>query len=365
MKTIQAAKETDTDRKGEMNVKAAVMYGSNDIRVEEVKKPECPEGGFILKVLAVGLCGSDIRNLTTDSRKGDYPHIYGHEIVGVVDEVSNTCTEYALGDRLYVYPVDHCMKCEACRTGHSEMCENGGDYVNRQGGFADYYAVTAEQVARDSIYRIPEGCSMEKASLGEPLSSVYACQENVGIGFGDIVVIIGAGPIGCFHAKLAKLRGAKTVIMIEINDNRLEMTKQFGVDYTINSTKEDPIAAVLRITNGKGADKVISANPATSAQAQSIFMAKKNGIVVFFGGVAKGALTELDTNYIHYNGLWIYGHYGASSMQVQKSFELALSDEFEAEKFITHVLPLSQINEGIQFTKTGEAIKVVLIPNEE
>ena len=94
-------------------------------------------------------------------------------------------------------------------------------------------------------------------------------------------------------------------------------------------------------------------------------MAKKNGIVVFFGGVPKGALTQIDTNHIHYNGLWIYGHYGANSMQVQKSFELAISDEFEADKFITHRLPLSKIKEGIQQTKNGEAIKVVLFPNED
>lgn len=345
-------------------MKAALMYGPSDIRVEEVDRPECPEGGFILKVIAIGLCGSDIRNLTTDSRKGQYPHIYGHEITGIVDEVSESCTKYKVGDRLYIYPVDHCMECEACRTGHSEMCENGGDYTNRQGGFADYVPVTKTQVERDSIYRIPEGISFERASLGEPLSSVYACQENIGVGFGDTIVIIGAGPIGCFHAKLAKLRGAKKVIMIEINDKRLEMTKQFGVDHTINSLNEDPIEAVKKLTDGKGADKVISANPSTAAQAQAIFMAKKTGTVVFFGGVAKGALTELDTNYIHYNGLWIYGHYGANSMQVQKSFELAISDEFEAEKFITHELPLSEINKGIELTKTGEAIKVVLHPNE-
>lgn len=346
-------------------MKAALMYGPSDIRVEEISRPECPEGGFILKVVAIGLCGSDIRNLTTDSRKGDYPHIYGHEITGIVDEVSDSCTKYKVGDRLYIYPVDHCMECEACRTGHSEMCENGGDYTNRQGGFADYVPVTKTQVERDSIYRIPDGVSFERASLGEPLSSVYACQENIEVGFGDTIAIIGAGPIGCFHAKLAKLRGAKKVIMIEINDKRLEMTKQFGVDHTINSLKEDPIEAVKKLTDGKGADKVISANPSTAAQAQAIFMAKKTGTVVFFGGVAKGALTELDTNHIHYNGLWIYGHYGANSMQVQKSFELAISDEFEAEKFITHVLPLSEINKGIELTKTGEAIKVVLLPNEE
>lgn len=340
------------------------MYGPNDIRFEDVERPACPEGGFILKVMAIGLCGSDIRNMTTDSRKGDYPHIYGHEIVGFVDEVSPSLTKYKLGDRLYIYPVDHCLKCEMCRSGHSESCENAGNYIDRQGGFAQYYAVTAEQVSRDSIFYIPKNVSFESASLGEPLSSVYACQENIGIGLGDVVVIIGAGPIGCLHAQLAKVRGAKQVIMIEINDKRLEKVKQFGVDNTINSTEEDPIEAVKRLTNGKGADKVISANPSTAAQAQSLFMAKKGGIVVFFGGVKKGALTELDTNVIHYNSLWIYGHFGANTMQVQKSFELAISDRFPTDKFITHVLPLSEINKGIELTRTGEAIKVVLLPNE-
>ena len=328
-------------------MQAALMYGPNDIRVEEIEKPKCPEGGFVLKVMAVGLCGSDIRNLTTDSKSGKYPHIYGHEITGIIDEISPSCTEYKVGDRLYIYPADHCMQCEPCRTGHSEMCENLGNNLDRPGGFAQYYTVLPRQIARDVIYRIPNGISYDRASLGEPLSSVYACQENINVGFGDIIVIIGAGPIGCFHAKLAKLRGAKKVIMIEINDNRLETAKQFGVDHTINSLNEDPIDAVRKLTNGKGADKVISANPSTQAQAQAIFMAKRTGIVVFFGGVAKGALTELDTNYIHYNGLWIYGHYGSNSMQVQKSFELAISDEFEAEKFITHILPLSEINKGI------------------
>lgn len=94
-------------------------------------------------------------------------------------------------------------------------------------------------------------------------------------------------------------------------------------------------------------------------------MAKKAGIVVFFGGVPKGALTELDTNIIHYNGLWIYGHYGANSIQVQKAFELAISKDFPADKIITHALPLKDINKGIELTKTGEALKVVLLPHDE
>ena len=346
-------------------MKAAVMYGPSDIRIEEIPKPKCPVGGLVLKVMAVGLCGSDIRNMTTDSRKGKYPHIFGHEIVGVVAEADQATEKYKIDDRLYVYPEDHCLRCEECRAGHSENCMDPGDYLERQGGFADYVVITREQIQRDAVFVIPDGVSFESASLGEPMSSVYACQENIGITLGDTVVIIGAGPIGCFHAQMAKIRGAARVIMVEINDKRLAMTKGFGADFIINSTKEDPVKRIRDITNGKGADKVISANPSIQAQAQSIYMARQGGIVVFFGGVQKGQICELDTNYIHYNNLWIYGHFGANSIQVQKAFELAISDSFPAKKFITHVLPLDKINEGIELTRSGEAIKVVLLPDSK
>ena len=344
-------------------MQAALMYGPEDIRVEEIPKPPCPEDGLLLKVQSVGLCGSDLRNMMTDSRKGNYPHIYGHEIVGVVDEIGSSEREYQVGERLYIYPADHCLRCEPCRSGHSESCGNQGNYTERQGGFADYVVVTAEQISRDSVFRLPEGISADAASLSEPLSSVYACQENIDIRLGDSVVIIGAGPIGCFHTQLAKMRGAAQVIVVEINDRRLETTREFGADALINSTKEDVIARVKELTNGRGADKVISANPSVEAQAQSIYLARDGGIVVFFGGVAKGKLCTLDTNYVHYHNLWLYGHFGASSVQVQRAFELAISKDFPAEKFITHRLPLKDIQKGIDLSRSGEAIKVVLHPN--
>ena len=143
------------------------------------------------------------------------------------------------------------------------------------------------------------------------------------------------------------------------------MAKQFGVDEVIVSKIDDPqyaIDRVLELTNGKGADKVISATPANATQAQALYMVKKGGLVVFFGGVPKGSKTELDTNLIHYNNIWIKGHFGASYDQSKRAFHLATSPNFPAEKFITHILPLDEINHGIELTKTGEAIKVVLHP---
>ena len=255
------------------------------------------------------------------------------------------------------------MECDSCVSGHSENCEN--EHVAKlagTGGFAQYIAVGGEKIHYGNIYEIPEGVSYEAASLAEPLTSVYANLDNVDVKFPDTVVIIGAGPIGDFMAQLAKLRGAQKVIMIDLNDTRLEMSKQFGVDHIINNSKVDAIEEVMKLTNGKGADKVISATPANASQADAIHMVRKGGIVVFHGGVPKGSLTELDTNLVHYNNIWIKGQFGASYAQSKAAFNLAISPIFPTEKFITHILPLDEITHGIELTRSGEAIKVVLHP---
>lgn len=343
-------------------MKAAVMYGPNDIRVEEYPKPTCDRDGMILRVDAIGLCGSDIRNLTTDSQKGKYPVILGHEHVGTVVEIGEEVTKYSIGDRLYVYPGVPCFQCEYCRSGKTNLCINSRTYADIQGGFAEYLPIPKWGIDGGNIWKIPEGFDLINATLAEPLSSVYACQENINVTLGDVVVIIGAGPIGCFHAELAKLRGAAKVIMIEINDDRLQKSLDYGVDYIINSSHVDAVAKVKELTNGKGADKVISANPSTKAQEQAIFMCAQGGIIVFFGGVPKGSMTTIDSNYIHYNNLWIYGHYGASSVQCKKAFDLIISQKFKAEKYITAVLPLDEINNAIKLVQTGKAMKIVLTP---
>lgn len=346
-------------------MKAALMYGPNDVRYETVAAPECPEGGFVVKVLAVGMCGSDLRNLATDSRKGDYPFILGHEVVGEVVEVAEGVTRYRPGQMIYVYPEAHCLTCENCRAGHNEQCTDIEHYIDHPGGFADYIAYSAKRVARGATFELPAGADPVLASLAEPMSSTYACTENINVTLGDQVVIIGAGPIGIFLSILSKLRGATKVIMVDINAQRLSKAAEFGVDHQVNASELDPVAEVKGLTGGLGAHKVISANPSTQAQAQAIHMARKAGTVVFFGGAPKGQLTDIDSNVIHYNGLWIYGHYGANSIQVQRAFELATSPVFPGERIVSHVLPLSRINEAIELARTGQALKVVLRPNQE
>ena len=298
---------------------AAVMHGPDDIRFESVPRPACPPGGFVVRVDAVGLCGSDIRNLTTDSRKGAYPHIYGHEVVGEVVEADPSVSACAVGQELCIYPVAHCLRCEQCRSGHHEQCTEVEEYTERPGGFAQYIAYTATRAQRGAFFPLPDGVDPVLATLAEPLSSTYACVENIDVRMGDTVAILGAGPVGVMLAVLSRMRGA---------------------------------------------DKVISANPSPRSQQQAVGMARPTGTVVLFGGVPRGSLTELDTNVIHYRSLWVYGHYGANSTQVERAFELAISPRFPTRQFLTHVLPLSEINEAIRLPRTGEALKVALLPQQ-
>lgn len=343
-------------------MKAALMYGENDVRIEEIEKPDYGSEGLLLKVEVIGLCGSDIRNLTTDSRKGDYPHIYGHEVVGTVAETGRDCSKYSVGDRLYVYPAVPCLECEYCRAGNSHSCKNLKAYDRIQGGFAQYMAVPDWGVKGPNIYKIPDDTSFETAVMAEPLSSVYACLDNVNVRIGQNVVIVGAGPIGCLMAELAKIRGAEKVIMVEINDQRLEESTSFGVDHTINSAKVNAVEEVKRLTDGHGAHVVISANPSTKAQTDAVYMVRPNGTLVFFGGVPKGMLTDIDTNHLHYNSVWTYGHYGSNTLQVKESFDMIISGRIDAKKYVSKVMSLDDLFEAVQLMKDGKANKVLIKP---
>ena len=344
-------------------MKAAVMYGPNDIRYEDTEKPVCPQDGLILKIMAVGLCGSDIRNLTSDSRKGNYPFIYGHEIVGVVDEVGPETTKYKVGDRLYLFPGTYCMECDNCISGHSENCEN--EHVAKlagTGGFAQYIAVGGEKIKYGGIYRIPEGIKYEAASLGEPLTSVYACEDNIGVGYNDVVVIIGAGPIGCFMTKLAKLRGAKTVIMIDINQMRLDQVKQFGADYIINSKDQDPVEAVKEWTDGRGVDAVILAVGVTAANDQALEMIKRlHGRILMFAAGYPAPELHVDSNLIHYRKMELIGTFSADKCDFERAAELMREKKIDLSKLVEAKYKLDDVEQAFEAAIVPGAYRVSVV----
>jgi L-iditol 2-dehydrogenase len=346
-------------------MKAAIINAPGDFGVYEVEKPACPIGGMLVKVLAVGLCGGDLRTLRMGHHRVKLPFIVGHEISGeVVKPGPDYSGPWKTGDKLAIAPVVYCGKCEFCEKGIFELCNDYKELAQHwPGGFAEYMAIPEEAVLRGTIREIPLGLDPVHATLVEPLSSCVNAQEKGNTGPGDTVAIIGAGPVGTLHLELARARGAKMVIVADTDDNRLDLIKSYNPDYLINSAKINLVEKVCEITNGYGADVVITANPVPETQIQAVEMAKKGGRILLFGGLPiDKSKPGIDMNLVHYNALHLIGTTIFAPEHNLIAMDLVASGKISAEKFISHVMPLSEFVEGAKLALEGKARKVVFVP---
>ncbi len=343
-------------------MKAVVLTAPGSFGVQHIQRPACPEDGLVIRVAYCGLCGSDLRTLFSGHKNVALPAVIGHEVSGTVVEVAkNYRGEYGLGDPLAVAPNVYCGRCGFCRMGRYEFCEDFRELAQQwPGGFAEYMALPAEALRLGTIQRVPPGLPMEHACVGEPPSSCINAQEKLGVGLGDVVLIIGSGPIGSIHICVAKARGAKRVLIADINQSRLDMVRAFEPDETINASQVDLVEEVRRLTGGVGADVVITANPVADTQVQALSAARKGGRIAFFGGLPHGkSVVPLDTNLIHYRGLTVVGTTGFAPRHHIQSLELMASGRIPGGKLVTHVLPLDEFPQGVALAREGRAMKVV------
>ena len=201
------------------------------------------------------------------------------------------------------------------------------------------------------------------ATLVEPVSSCVNAQEKADVKLGDTVAVIGSGPIGCIHVALAKARGASAVFVVDIDPGRLELSLLFGADALVDASGEDAIAAIRRLTGGKGASVVIAATPAPVASVQAVEMARKGGRVLQFGGLPKDdSKPGVDMNTIHYNGLHVIGTTTFAPRHNALALDLIASGRLPAERLVTHRFALEDFAEGAALALAGKALKAVFFP---
>lgn len=343
-------------------MKAVLLRGPEDYVVTEREKPACPEGGLLIKVAYCGLCGSDLRTLRSGHKNVALPAVIGHEVSGIVAETGPRYEgEFRPGDAVCVGPNVYCGTCEFCAEGRPEYCENIRELAQQwAGGFAEYMAIPKDAVENGVMERVPRGLPMEYAAVAEPPSSCINAQEKLDVRGGDSVLIIGSGPIGSIHVAVARARGAKAVYVADISDDRLELVKQFGADAVINSGRTELVDEVMRLTEGRGVDVAITANPVAKTQVQAIQAAKKAGRIAFFGGLPHAdSIVALDANRIHYKGLTVMGTTGFAPRHYRTALEYISKGLIPAEKLVTHVLPLDEFVRGVELAREGKAMKVV------
>jgi L-iditol 2-dehydrogenase len=346
-------------------VRAATFHAPGDLRVGDVPEPNAGPGELKLRMHATATCGTDAKIFRYGHHRLDPPQIIGHELAGDVIDVGDGVAGFALGDRLQVIAAVPCGTCWVCASGAMTVCPNqtsmGYQYP---GGFAEQMVVPAAVLAVGGVNRIPDGVSYAEASVTEPLACALNAQELVRVGPSDVVVVMGAGPIGCLHVRLARSLGASTVYLVDVNAGRLAMSaERVAPDAIVDASADDPVDAVRKLTAGRGPSVVITAAPAGVAQEQAIEMAAPQGRISFFGGLPKDApYIRCDSNLVHYRELALVGANGSSPDHNRRALGLIASGAVPVGDLITHRLPLDQVHAAIEAVMSGSAIKVVVEP---
>ena len=344
-------------------MKAAMLVAPKTYEVRDLPDPQTPGDGVLVRVEACGVCGSDLRRWKECPPVGAQIVISGHEISGEVISVGKDCKQYRVGDRLAVAPDVHCGQCYFCKRGMFNLCDNLtfiGQTPGRPGGFAELLPLNADILINGFVSPLPQGMDFLSASLAEPCQSVLMCHDKANTNLDDTVVVMGAGPIGCIHTVVAKARGAK-VVLSETSPLRREMAQRFTPDAIVDPLNEDLVSRVKQMTEGRGADIVICANPVVETQSQAVRLVRKGGRVVLFGGLPKAnPMTTLDANLIHYGEITVVGAFSYTPSYQAKALKLIASGVIPADKLITQTYPLAQVGEAFQTAAGGEALKVVV-----
>jgi L-iditol 2-dehydrogenase len=345
-------------------VKVARLYAPGDLRVEDTPVPEAGAEELVIRVRACSTCGTDAKIFRHGHHHISLPRVLGHEIAGEVAEVGRGVESWAPGDRVQVIAAIPCGACHFCRRGQETVCENlesmGYQY---DGAFAEFMRIPRRVLERDGVNRVPDVVPLEAASLAEPLACVLNGQEIASVGREDSVVVLGAGPIGCLHVRLARARGAARVILADVNQARLDLSARVEPDALVNGTREDAVDAVRKLTDGRGADVVITATGAGVAQEQALEMAAPRGRISLFGGLPRGdSVIRFDSNLVHYRELFVLGAYGSAPRHNREAVELIASGSVAVEDLITHRLRLDEIHRAIETVTSGEGLKVVIEP---
>ena len=344
-------------------MRALVYHGPGDKAWEEVPKPEITaDTDAIVRVDATTICGTDLHIL-----KGDVPavtggRILGHEAVGTVEAVGSGVKTVGVGDRVLVSCITACGTCRYCRDGHSGQCLGGGGWIlghKIDGTQAEYVRVPFADL---STYAVPDGAADEQIlMLADILPTGYEVGVlNGSVRPGDVVAIVGSGPIGLSAITGARLFSPSHIVAIDVADARLEAAKQFGSDIAVNNYREDPVAVVRSLTHGLGADVAIEAVGVPATFELAVRLARPGGRIANIGVHGEPAILHLEEQWIR-NITITTGLVDAYSTGTL--LRLLTSHHIDASRFITHRFALDEFDQAYDvFGRAAEtgALKVVL-----
>src|SRR5436190_17593739 len=355
-------------RKIPASMLAAVYRGVNDVRLETVPVPQIGVGEILIQVHTCGICGTDLKKIATGSHST--PRIFGHETSGTVAAVGDRVTKFAPGDRVMVFHHIPCGECYYCRHKTFAQCKTykkvgcTAGFEPSGGGFAEYVRVLDWIVDRGTV-RIPDETSFEQAAFVEPVNTCMKGIERLALQRGETVLTIGQGPIGIMLSSLAKRAGAN-VITSDLYEPRLTISKEFGLENTINAGLIDPVQEVRRQTDGRGADVAILAVGGNSLIKTAMDAVRPGGRVLLFAQTQHGD-GVFDPAAVCVDEKTMIGSYSASVDLQAESVQFVMRQEMALDKLISHRFPLTEAVQALDLAAhpQPDSMKIVIQPGSE
>jgi L-iditol 2-dehydrogenase len=342
-------------------MKAAMLYGVKDLRVEDVEVPKVGAGEVLVKVKKATTCGTDLKIFQRGyvEKVIKLPTIFGHEWAGDVVEVADGLQWPAKDMRVRAGNSAPCLHCAMCQKGKYNLCEN---MIWLWGAYAEYINVPARMVLVN-MQEIPRHVSYEEAAIVEPLACVLHGLEEARLKLGDTVAVIGAGPIGLLHLLTAKKMGVSKVIIIDLVEERLNLAERLGADETINGGEVNAVESVRQLTGGYGADAAIEAIGLPSTWEQALKMVRRGGTVLEFGGCPPGTEIKVNAEMLHYGEQTILGTFHTTPLHFRRAMNLIASRSIDVRPLITRRMKLEEIARAFEILSTSKSeIKIAIIP---
>jgi L-iditol 2-dehydrogenase len=341
-------------------MRAAVLYGKEDVRIEQVKVPEPGPGDVLLRVEAALTCGTDVKVF----RRGYHarmivpPALFGHEVAGTVADPGTS--GLPAGARVVAANSAPCGECEYCRRGKANLCD---DLLFWNGAYAELARIPA-RIVRQNMLRIPDGVSFRHAALTEPLACVLRGVEESGIGAGCSVAVVGTGPIGLMFVALARQRGAHVVAAgrrAEAVDKAVAMGAEAGV---VLSEEEDPAETLRRESpGGHGPEIVIETSGRPETAEAALRAVRKGGVVNLFAGCPAGTRISVDAQRLHYQELTIRSTFHHTPESVRAALALIAEGRLDADAFITAEAGLERLPDVLRAMAGGtQGMKTAILP---
>lgn len=341
-------------------MRAAVLTGPRKLVIQQREIPRAATGEIVVKVRAAAICGTDLRMWNSHGAEKP-PLVLGHEVAGDIWEVGAEVKGYEAGEKVAIAPNMGCGVCDFCVSGMTHLCaEYSALGINMDGAFAEYVRIPEAAVRQGNVCKLGPAIEYAQAAAVEPLACAYHGYEAYGVHPGDAVLIVGAGPIGCMHAMLARMSGAARVILNDLSAERLAYGKEMiqGIETYCGEDLKDYI---MKATNGKGVNVCVTACPSPVAQASSFELMAMFGRVCFFGGLPAGReMVPLNTNLIHYKHLMVTGTSRASLSQYRKCLYLVESGVLSLSNIVTDRFSLDEISEAFAFCANAGGLKSVI-----